>query len=195
MPHRSCSVGAIFTVHFPHPGGGARDDHRDQYRVDHHRFAASPLPSSRSSSSASEIGWSGAAGIAVATTGILILVSRGTSHRFAMAAEHRRLAGRSISAHTWAIYTVVTRDLLDRRRHPLAVALRRPSSSPRRSWPSSSRYSGILSRIRSLSPRGIVALLLLAIPGLALGQWFWQVLQNLARRVPASISTWNRLRR
>ena len=33
---------------------------------------------------------------------------------------------------------------------------------------------GDLSRIRSLSPRGIVALLYLAIPGLALGQWFWQ---------------------
>ena len=34
--------------------------------------------------------------------------------------------------------------------------------------------SADLSRVRSLSPRGIAALLYLAIPGLAFGQWFWQ---------------------
>lgn len=34
--------------------------------------------------------------------------------------------------------------------------------------------SADLESVRRLSPRGIVALLYLAIPGLALGQWFWQ---------------------
>jgi drug/metabolite transporter (DMT)-like permease len=67
---------------------------------------------------------------------------------------------------------VVTRDLL-RRRHPLAVAFGVLFVA--------AAFTAILftifgdvSRIRSLSPRGIVALLYLAIPGLALGQWFWQ---------------------
>jgi drug/metabolite transporter (DMT)-like permease len=31
-----------------------------------------------------------------------------------------------------------------------------------------------LTSVRALSPRGILALLYLGIPGLALGQWFWQ---------------------
>jgi drug/metabolite transporter (DMT)-like permease len=76
------------------------------------------------------------------------------------------------SAHTWAIYTVVTRDLV-RRRHPLAVtcgillvaaALTAVLFA----------LTADLARVRSLSPRGLAALLYLAIPGLALGQWFWQ---------------------
>ena len=117
------------------------------------------------------IGWSGAAGIAVATTGILILVSRGrlTDLQWLQSTGDWLVL---ISAHTWAIYTVVTRDLL-RRRHPLAVAFGVLFVA--------AAFMAILftifgdvSRIRSLSPRGIVALLYLAIPGLALGQWFWQ---------------------
>lgn len=117
------------------------------------------------------IGWGGGAGIAIATAGILLLVSRG--HLLDMGWLQSRgdwlvLA----SAHTWALYTVTTRDL-SRRRDPLVVTF------------------GILlvaavltaivfvaaadvARVRALSPRGIAALLYLAIPGLALGQWFWQ---------------------
>ncbi len=34
--------------------------------------------------------------------------------------------------------------------------------------------SGGLASVRALSPRGLTALLYLAIPGLALAQWFWQ---------------------
>jgi drug/metabolite transporter (DMT)-like permease len=117
------------------------------------------------------MGWRAVAGIAVATTGILLLVSRG---RLADLGWLRSTGDWLVlaSAVTWASYTVATRDLA-RRRHPLAVTL------------------GILlvaaactavlfvaradvGSIRSLSPRGIAALLYLGIPGLALGQWFWQ---------------------
>ena len=117
------------------------------------------------------IGWSGAAGIAVATTGILILVSRGrlTDLQWLQSTGDWLVL---ISAHTWAIYTVVTRDLL-RRRHPLAVAFGVLFVAAAFMAILFTIF-GDLSRIRSLSPRGIVALLYLAIPGLALGQWFWQ---------------------
>jgi drug/metabolite transporter (DMT)-like permease len=117
------------------------------------------------------IGWSGLAGIVVATTGIVLLVSRGRL------ADLRWLRSTGdwlvlASAHTWAFYTVVTRDLA-RRRHPLAVTFAILLIA--------AAFTSILvvavadlSSVRSLSPRGIVALLYLAIPGLALGQWFWQ---------------------
>ena len=65
------------------------------------------------------IGWRGAAGIAVATAGILLLVSRGrlTDLRWLQSTGDWLML---VSAHTWAAYTVVTRDLV-RRRNPLAV--------------------------------------------------------------------------
>jgi drug/metabolite transporter (DMT)-like permease len=109
--------------------------------------------------------------IAIATSGVLLLVSRG------------RLTDLSwlhstgdwlvlISAHTWALYTVATRDLV-RRRNPLAVTfaiLVIAAAFTAVLFATSAN----LSSIRALSPRGIAALLYLAIPGLALGQWFWQ---------------------
>jgi len=67
---------------------------------------------------------------------------------------------------------VVTRDLV-RRRHPLAVTfgiLLIAAASTAILFATSAD----LASVRSLSPRGIAALLYLAIPGLALGQWFWQ---------------------
>jgi drug/metabolite transporter (DMT)-like permease len=116
------------------------------------------------------IGWGGVAGIAVATIGILLLVSRGnlTDLTWLQSTGDWLLLA---SAHTWAFYTVTTRDLV-RRRDPLVVTF------------------GILliagaiaavfffiwadlARVRSLSPRGIAALLYLGV-GLALGNWFWQ---------------------
>ncbi len=116
------------------------------------------------------IGWRGVAGIAVATTGILLLVSRGSLGDLGWL----RSSGDWLvlaSAHTWAVYTVVTRDLV-RRRHPLAVTFAILSIA--------TGLTAILfaatadfAAVRALSPRGIVALLYLAIPGLALGQWFW----------------------
>jgi drug/metabolite transporter (DMT)-like permease len=117
------------------------------------------------------IGWGGVAGIAVATVGILLLVSRGRLTDLAWL-QNRGDWLVLASAHTWALYTVVTRDLVQRRQ-PLAVtfgilliaavftAILLVAS-------------GDLARARALSPSGIAALLYLAIPGQALGHWFWQ---------------------
>jgi drug/metabolite transporter (DMT)-like permease len=117
------------------------------------------------------IGWRGVAGIAIATTGILLLVSRGrlTDLRWLQSTGDWLVLA---SAHTWAFYTVGTRDLV-RRRHPLAVTfgiLLIAAALTAIIFAASAD----LASVRSLSPRGIVALLYLAIPGLALGQWFWQ---------------------
>ena len=117
------------------------------------------------------LGWRGLAGIGVATLGILLLVSRGNLGDLGWlqsAGDWLVL----LSAHTWALYTVVTRDLV-RRHHPLTVTFGVLLIA--------AAFTAILfaatadlARVRSLSPRGLVALLYLAIPGLALGQWFWQ---------------------
>jgi drug/metabolite transporter (DMT)-like permease len=117
------------------------------------------------------IGWSGVAGIAVATTGIVLLVSRGRM------ADLGWLQSTGdwlvlVSAHTWAFYTVATRDLV-RRRHPLAVTFGILLVAAV-FMTAVFAAAGDLASVRSLSPRGIAALLYLAIPGLALGQWFWQ---------------------
>jgi drug/metabolite transporter (DMT)-like permease len=117
------------------------------------------------------IGRSGVAGIAIATLGIALLVSGGRP------AELDWLRSRGdwlvlASAHTLALYTLVTRDLV-RRRPPLAVTL------------TILLIAGVLTAVvatsraqvvalPALSPRGVAALLYLAIPGLALGQWLWQ---------------------
>jgi drug/metabolite transporter (DMT)-like permease len=117
------------------------------------------------------IGWNGVAGIAVATIGVLLLVSRGRLTDLAWL----RSTGDwlvLVSAFTWAIYTVVTRDL-SRRRHPLAVTLGILLIA--------ASFTAVLfattadlASVRRLSPRGLAALLYLAIPGMAIGQWFWQ---------------------
>jgi drug/metabolite transporter (DMT)-like permease len=118
------------------------------------------------------IGWNGVAGIAVATTGIVLLVSRGH------VADLRWLQSTGdwlvlTSAHTWALYTVATRGIL-RRRDPLAVTLA--------IFVVAAVFAAILfvatgdlARVRALSPRGIVAVLYLAVLGQALGLWFWQI--------------------
>jgi drug/metabolite transporter (DMT)-like permease len=117
------------------------------------------------------IGWQGVAGIVVSTLGILLLVARG---RLGDLSWIRSTGDWLVlaSAHTWAFYTVATRDL-SRRRHPLAVAFAiLLIAAACMAVPFAT--SGDVASVRALSPRGIVALLYLAIPGLALGQWFWQ---------------------
>ena len=117
------------------------------------------------------IGWNGVAGLVVATAGILILVSRGRPSDL----RWLRSTGDWLvlaSAHTWAAYTVVTRNLV-RRRDPLAVTfviLLAAAAITAGLFV----MSGRVDNIRHLSPRGVAAILYLAIPGLALGQWFWQ---------------------
>ena len=117
------------------------------------------------------IGWGGVVGIAIATAGILLLVSRGHPGDLAWL----RSTGDwlvLVSAHTWALYTVATRDL-SRRRDPLAVTFTILLIASVLTF-ALFAARGDMARVRALSPRGIVAVLYLAIPGLAIGQWFWQ---------------------
>jgi drug/metabolite transporter (DMT)-like permease len=117
------------------------------------------------------IGRRGVAGIAIATTGVVLLVSRG---RLADLAWLRSTGDWLVlgSAHTWAIYTVLTRNLVQRR-DPLAVTFAVLALAAALTTVLVVT-SADLSRVGSLSPRGIAAVLYLGIPGLALGQWFWQ---------------------
>jgi drug/metabolite transporter (DMT)-like permease len=111
------------------------------------------------------------AGIAVATIGILLLVSRGRLTGL----EWLRSTGDWLaltSAFTWATYTVVTRDLV-RRRDPLAVTFGVLLIAGACAAVLALAF-GDFANLRTLSPRAIAALLYLAIPGLVIGQWFWQ---------------------
>lgn len=117
------------------------------------------------------IGRRAGGGIAIATGGILLLVSRG---RLSDLGWLRSTGDWLIlaSAFTWAFYTVITRDLA-RRRDPLAVAfgiLLIAGAFTAVLFAASADPAGVT----ALSRRGLAALLYLAIPGLALGQWFWQ---------------------
>lgn len=117
------------------------------------------------------VGWRGVSGITIATLGILCLVSRGQLTDLGWlrnTGDWLVLA----SAFTWAFYTIATRDL-SRRHDPLAVTFMILLIA-----------TGLtavvfvttadLAAVRALSPRGVAAILFLAIPGLAIGQWFWQ---------------------
>ena len=117
------------------------------------------------------IGRAGVAGIAVATAGIVLLVSRGRLAELGWF-ESRGDWLVLVSAFTWAAYTVATRDL-SRRRHPLAVTFAILSIAALLTAVLFAATAD-LAAVRSLSPRALAALLYLAIPGLALGQWFWQ---------------------
>jgi drug/metabolite transporter (DMT)-like permease len=117
------------------------------------------------------LGRAGVAGIAIATIGVLLLVSRG---RLTDLSWLRNTGDWLVltSALTWAVFTVVTRNLVQRR-HPLAVTLAVLLIA--------ATFTAVLvvtsadlSRVRALSPHGIAAALYLGILGLALGQWFWQ---------------------
>jgi len=117
------------------------------------------------------IGRRGVTGIAIATGGILLLVSRGRLDDLGWL----RSTGDWLilaSAFTWALYTVMTRDLA-RRRDPLAVAfgiLLIAGALTAVLFVASADMASV----RALSIRGLTALLYLAVAGMALGQWFWQ---------------------
>ena len=117
------------------------------------------------------VGLATTAGLTVASAGIVLLVSRGRVTELGWL----RSTGDWLilaSAHTWAIYTVTTRNL-SRRRPALAVTFvvlliaTIVAAVFVLAW-------GDLGRVGSLTPRGVAALLYLAIPGLVIGQWFWQ---------------------
>jgi len=111
-------------------------------------------------------------GIAAATIGILFLVSKG---RFA---DFRWLSSYGDwlvlgSAHTWALYTIITRDI-SRAHDPVAVTIAVL-------LPSMILAVGIMlftsdwTIFMHLPARAVIALLFLGIFGTALGHWFWQM--------------------
>lgn len=117
------------------------------------------------------IGWNGVAGIGIATAGILLLVSRGRLTDLSWirsTGDWLALA----SAHTWALFTVATRDLV-RRRHPLAVTFAILLGAAVLTAPLYA-VAGDTRAVLALSPRATGAILYLAIPGTALAHWFWQ---------------------
>jgi drug/metabolite transporter (DMT)-like permease len=110
-------------------------------------------------------------GIIVATLGILLLISKG---RLGSLAWLESIGDWLIliSAHTWALYTIVIRDVT-RARHPLAVTfavLAPPAVIILGYMIVFSEWSTML----SMPVDGVVAMLFLGILGLALGHWFWQ---------------------
>ncbi len=110
-------------------------------------------------------------GVIVATAGILLLVSSGENGGLGWlgsAGDWLVLA----SAHTWALYTILTRDVA-RARDPLDVTFCAllPATLVvlaimlvRSDW----------REFTQLPTEAIVAILFLGIPGTALGHWFWQ---------------------
>ncbi|HKK20177.1 MAG TPA: DMT family transporter [candidate division Zixibacteria bacterium] len=111
------------------------------------------------------------AGIIVATGGIFLLISRGD---FAHIGWLRSVGDWLVlvSAHTWAIYTVVTRDI-SRKYNPLAVTftILVPSAVVLVTYMLFTSDWGSFLR---LPTDGIVSLLVLGILSLAAGHWFWQ---------------------
>jgi drug/metabolite transporter (DMT)-like permease len=118
-----------------------------------------------------KIGLRQIAGIVLATFGILLLISHGrlTSLDWLDSVGDWLVLA---SAHTWAIYTVVTRNL-SRTRAPLAVTVGvlLPGTVLLLIYMA---FTSDWSKFLHLPLRAVVALLFLGIVGMALAQWFWQ---------------------
>ena len=111
------------------------------------------------------------AGIAIATLGIVLLVSRGNLADL----EWLRSTGDWLilaSCHTWALYTIATRDL-SRSRDPLVVTLLLmiPAAVAMAVW---TALSSDPARWRDLTAEVVLALLFLGILGTAAAHLFWQ---------------------
>ena len=110
-------------------------------------------------------------GIILATLGILLLVSNGSLTEFGWLdsiGDWLVLA----SAHTWALYTIATRDV-SRSQHPLTVtcAVMFPSALVIIGYIS---FTSDWSKFFTLPVEPLLALLFLALLGLAVAHWFWQ---------------------
>lgn len=110
-------------------------------------------------------------GIAIATAGIVLLVSKG---KFSSLAWLNSFGDWLvlISAHTWALYTIVIRDV-SRAKNPLAVtfAVLAPSAFFVLGYMA---LNSDWSRFVRMPADGIVAMLFLGVLALAVGHWFWQ---------------------
>lgn len=110
-------------------------------------------------------------GIAVATIGILLLVSKGdlTDLGWLGSVGDWLVLG---SAHTWALYTVATRDL-SRSYNPLAVtfAILLPSALLLVGY---MVFSSDWGKFLHLPLEAVLALIFLGVFSLAVAHWFWQ---------------------
>jgi drug/metabolite transporter (DMT)-like permease len=111
-------------------------------------------------------------GIAVATVGILLLISKGHLGEFSWLSSYGDWLVLA-SAHTWAIYTVMTRDI-SRDLNPLAVTFFLLIPSAVISMLSVVLFSD-WHRFANIPPEAIISILFLGILGTALGHWFWQL--------------------
>jgi drug/metabolite transporter (DMT)-like permease len=110
-------------------------------------------------------------GILVGSLGVLLLISRGQWNTFGwMKSIGDWLI--LVSAHTWALYTIVTRDL-SRSRNPLTVTLIVFTPLMLLCFVYGIGF-GNMHAILSLPPKPIVALAFLGVLG-TLTQWFWQI--------------------
>jgi drug/metabolite transporter (DMT)-like permease len=116
------------------------------------------------------IGRSTRIGILLATVGIVLLVSRGDSSRLGWltaSGDWMLLA----STFSWAVYTVVTRNV-SRQTHPLAVTVLMTLPLAVAAFVALLVDPSWL-LLTSLEGKGILALVFLAVCGIALAQWFW----------------------
>jgi drug/metabolite transporter (DMT)-like permease len=111
------------------------------------------------------------AGIGMATAGIVLLVSRGSITELGWLESPGDWLI-LLSAHTWALYTILTRDL-SRSRNPLAVTfvIFLPLATGCLVFMVATSGFG---KVLSLPADGAVALLFLGSLGI-LAQWFWQM--------------------
>ena len=111
------------------------------------------------------------AGIIIATGGVMFLVSRGD---FSHIGWLKSIGDWLIlaSAHTWAIYTIIVRDI-SRKRNPVAVtfAILLPTGVLMTGYLLVFFDWGVLA---TLSARAWAALMLLGVFGTALAHWWWQ---------------------
>ncbi len=112
------------------------------------------------------------AGIGIATAGIVLLVSRGSVGGLGWLGSIGDWLV-LISAHTWALYTIATRNLI-RTENAMAVvfAVMLPPAIVALGFMLATSDWGQLAR---LPTDAWLALLFLGIFGMALAQWFWQV--------------------
>jgi len=111
------------------------------------------------------------AGIALATLGVLLLVSKGDVRNFSWL-ESRGDWLIFGTAFTWALYTIATREL-SRRRSPLAVTFVVFLPLCLVSLTAVAARSD-LSRFLRLSPSAAISIVFLGVLG-TLAQWFWQL--------------------
>ena len=110
-------------------------------------------------------------GIALASAGIVLLVSRGRLQNLEwLTSTGDWLA--LVSTGTWALYTIVTRDLA-RARDPVVIAL--AMTLPLAVLVLVMPFTAGWSPVAALPSNALASLLFLGIAGVALAQWFWQV--------------------